>query len=142
MLGVLSVLSCGGCNTAADRAVVNPGPTESGQQARAYPHHLDPGPVHNIQVFRDVTRLRLTNTTATAFPEGTLWINRRYALDVPAFPPGETLELDLTTFVDEYATPFKAGGFFATRTPDPVVVCELQTGDLIHPFVIVHDNPE
>lgn len=142
MLGTLGLLSWGGCSTATDRAQVNPGPTEDGQQPRPYPHHLDPESVSDVQVFREVTRLRLTNTTAAAFPPGTLWINRRYARDVPAFSPGETLELDLTKFVDEYATAFKAGGFFATRTPDPVVVCELQIGDQLHPFVIVHDNPE
>lgn len=92
----------------------------------AYPE-LTPTAVHDIQVFRRGTTLTLTNTTATNFPAGILWINQRFGHPTPFFPPGETLQLDLTDFVDQYDSTFRAGGFFATQDPDPIVIAELET---------------
>lgn len=128
---------------------MNPGPTSWGQQPRAYPAATDPVEVLDVQVFREVTRLRMTNTTATGFGPGTVWINRRYARDIEGFATGQTLDLDLNEFVDQFAAPFKAGGFFATKRPDPVVLVELETGwdagatggaSQIHGLVIVRDE--
>ncbi|MFT5423127.1 MAG: hypothetical protein ACI89L_000901 [Phycisphaerales bacterium] len=121
-------LSLGGCHSPSGKAQVNPGPTAWGQQPRAYPFALEPVAVEDVQVFREVTRLKMTNTTATSFGTGTVWINRRYARDIEGFGAGQTLDLDLNEFVDEFAAPFKAGGFFATKRPDPVVLVELETG--------------
>ena len=128
---------------------MNPGPTEWGQQPRPYPFSLEPAAVEDVHVFRKVTRLRMTNTTATGFGPGTVWINRRYARDIDGLAAGQTLDLNLNEFVDEFAAPFKAGGFFATKQPDPVVLVELETGvgeavdnaaHAVHGFVIVRDE--
>lgn len=142
-------IGLGGCYSPSGKAKVNPGPTAWGQQPRPYPAAIEPTEILDVQVFREVTRLKMTNTTATGFGPGTVWINRRYARDIEGFATGQTLDLDLTEFVDEFAAPFKAGGFFATKRPDPVVVVELETGSdadattqarQIHGFVIVRDE--
>lgn len=78
----------------------------------------------DIQVFRLNTRLSLTNTTTRELPAGRLWLNRRFSRPVEALPPGASLDLPLTDFVDEFGEPFRAGGFFATVQPDPVVLVE------------------
>tara|TARA_R110002072_G_scaffold42064_2_gene117354 strand:+ start:11101 stop:11583 length:483 start_codon:yes stop_codon:yes gene_type:complete len=94
-----------------------------------YPEDMALGEVFDIQVFRDVTELRFTNTSTHTFPDSTVWINKRYSLAIPGFAPGETVTLDLRNFVDEFGDVYRAGGFFAQRTPAPVVLVQLETGE-------------
>lgn len=111
-------------------------------ESRPYPYDAPRGEVADVQVFRDVTRLKMTNTTARSFGPGTLWVNQRFSHPVDGFDVGQSLDLDLRTFVDEFATPFRAGGFFATDAPDAVVLVQLQTGDELVGFVVVRDDIE
>ncbi|MEM7628946.1 MAG: hypothetical protein AAF356_05940 [Planctomycetota bacterium] len=96
--------------------------------AATYPASPERTGTADIQVFRENTRLSLTNTTTTELPAGRIWLNRRFSRPVDALPPGGSLDLELREFVDQFGTPFRAGGFFATDQPDPVVLVEWGTG--------------
>ena len=113
--------------------------------ARAYPRATPPGEVIDIQVFRSGTKLTMTNSTSRSFGPSTLWVNERFSRPIEGFEPGQTLTLDLYEFRDEYQDQFRAGGFFATRDPDPVVLVQLETGpedpyDELIGLVIVSDD--
>lgn len=106
------------------------------EYARALPEGLTQEQTLDIQVFRDGTRLELTNTTARSFGEATLWVNRRFGLPIDRFDIGQTLDVPLARFVDQYGVPFRAGGFFATEPPDPVVLVQLEHDGFLHGLVI------
>jgi hypothetical protein len=115
------------------------------EYARSYPRATPSGDVLDIQVFRSGTKLTMTNSTSRSFGPSTLWVNERFSRPIDGFEPGETLTLDLYEFRDQYQDQFRAGGFFATRDPDPVVLVQLETGpedasDEMIGFVIVSDD--
>lgn len=116
--GVASTL--GGCQLFRETRAAEPGPS--------YPIDLPRGTVAPVQVFREVTKLRMTNTTARTFGPGRLWLNQEHSLEVGVFEPGDTWELDLRGFVDEFGDLYRAGGFFAQRDPAAVVLVEIETG--------------
>ena len=92
--------------------------------ATAYPEAPDRIGTLDIQVFRENTRISMTNTTPRTLPAGRIWLNRRFSHPVDELPAGESLDLSLLGFVDEFGEVFRAGGFFATIQPDPVVLVE------------------
>ncbi len=96
--------------------------------------------VLDIQVIRDSTRITLTNTTARAYGESRLWINRWYSLDIDGFDVGQTLDLSLADFKDRYGEPFRAGGFFATRRPDQLAQAQLETDGQLFGLVAVPEK--
>ena len=120
------------------------GPARPGPEsyARAYPYEVGQSVVHDIQVFRAGTRLKLTNTTARSFGPGTVWVNQRFSRPVEGLGVGASLDLDLYEFVDEFGETFRAGGFFATQDPDPVVLVQYETAadEAVHGFVLVRDE--
>lgn len=111
-------------------------PAGLGCQLFNEPLTAEPGPVYpldapmvevlDIQVFRDITVLRFTNSTTNDFPAGTMWLNKRYSAPIPAIDSGETIEIDLKQFVDEFGDTYSAGGFFAQREPTPVVLAQIE----------------
>ena len=119
LAGVALSLTMGGCQLFNEQLTAAP--------HSAYPEHMSQSEVFDIQVFRDVTTLSFTNTTTRDFGDSTVWLNKRYSLAVPGFASGETVELDLTSFVDEFGDVYRAGGFFAQRTPAPVVLVQIET---------------
>jgi len=80
--------------------------------------------VADIQVQREGTALELTNTTATALPAGFFWVNGRFSLAVESLGVGESRTLDLREFRDRWGERFRAGGFFASYAPEPVVLAQ------------------
>lgn len=110
------------------------------REGRSYPRELSQSRVPDIQVSRRGTKVYLTNTTAVAFGAGTLWINGLFSAPTPPMGIGETLELDLRGFVDEFGGPFRAGGFFATRDPDPVILAQLEVDGRLVGFVVVENR--
>lgn len=99
-----------------------------GAYDRPYPLELAQSEVIDVQVVRaPETVITLTNSTPRAFGASTLWINRRFSRPVNEFLSGQTLRLSLTEFRDEYGERFRAGGFFATKKPEPVVQAQLET---------------
>ncbi|MEM0982905.1 MAG: hypothetical protein AAGI17_03040 [Planctomycetota bacterium] len=108
--------------------------------ARPLPAGLVQGATLDVQVYRNDTRLELTNTTARSFGPSTVWINERFSLPIDGFAIGESLDLKLRSFVDEFGNPFRAGGFFATEVPDLVVLAQLEhEGELLGLVVTGND---
>lgn len=126
------------------------GPAQRGAntEPRAYPFEGPRGEVVDIQAFRVGTRLKLTNTTSTGFGPGRLWVNQRFSREIDGLAPGESVDLNLYEFVDEFGDEFRAGGFFATDDPDKVVLVQLEARRLddasedpsMHGFVLVRDD--
>lgn len=98
-------------------------------QGRAFPPELRQTEVLDIQVFRHETRIEFTNTTARSIPAGTMWLNRRFSRAMPAIAVGQSFDLALDEFQDEYGENFRAGGFFATREPETLVQAQIETTD-------------
>ncbi|MEM1424258.1 MAG: hypothetical protein AAGH64_09665 [Planctomycetota bacterium] len=96
-------------------------------EGRAYPAGVSVETL-DVQVERDETELRLTNTSARDFGPATLWVNAGFSHPIDGFAIGESLTIDLGAFVDEYGNRFRSGGFFATRQPHDVVLAEIEDG--------------
>jgi hypothetical protein len=111
---LLAILTLAGCASTAQ-----PGPR--------YPAGAPRGEVADIQVLRDGTTIRMTNTTARAFGPSVLWLNQRYSRPIEGFAVGQTLELELTDFVDEHGDRYRAGGFFAAEPPKRLYLAQLHT---------------
>lgn len=115
----------------------------------AYPDSIPKGEIYDVQVFRQSTHLKLTNITTKDFGPSTLWLNQRYSLPINGLDSGQTIDLNLKTFIDEFGDTFKAGGFFAQRVPAPVVLCQLEVIEpvwedarnvsVMHGFVVVEN---
>lgn len=95
--------------------------------ARPYPKELPAGPTFDVQVFRRSKTLDFTNTTASPLGPGTIWLNRRFSLPIKKpIGVGQSVSLPLREFRDEFGDPFREGGFWASDTPDPVVLCQVE----------------
>jgi len=114
-------ISIGGCQLFNEKLSAEPGPV--------YPDNAPMIEVLDVQLFREVTLLKFTNSTTIDFPQGTFWLNKRYSSPMPAVASGESIELDLRMFVDEFGDTYKAGGFFAQREPAPVVLAQIELED-------------
>ncbi|MBX3380696.1 MAG: hypothetical protein KF805_11435 [Phycisphaeraceae bacterium] len=95
--------------------------------ARPYPKELPAGQTVDVQVFRRSTTLDFTNTTASPLGPGTIWLNRRFSRPIKdPIGVGQTVALPLGEFRDEFGDPFRAGGFWASDTPDALVLCQVE----------------
>ncbi len=93
---------------------------------RPYPRDSHTTQVADMQVFRDGAKLKIVNSTAKSYRDFDLWINQRFVHHVDSLLAGETLELSLWDFRDEYGDTFNAGGFFRSIPPTPVRLVEIQ----------------
>ncbi len=66
--------------------------------------------------------------TPTPLPS-VLWFNMWFSRPIDGLAPGETLRFHLREFTDEHGQAFRAGGFFATREPERLVLAELETDE-------------
>ena len=117
----LAILPVGGCQLFNERLTADP--------HSPYPEDAKAGPVLDVQVFRDVTTLKFTNTTTKDFGPSVIWLNKRFSLAIAGFASGDSVELDLREFVDEFGDTYRAGGFFSQREPAPVVLVQVETID-------------
>ncbi|MBL4697415.1 MAG: hypothetical protein JKX70_01135 [Phycisphaerales bacterium] len=136
LVSTIAVLSLSGCQLFNEQLTA---PAHS-----PYPAAITQGEVFDVQVFRDVAMLKFTNTTTEDFGQSVIWINKRYSLPISGFASGESVELDLHNFVDEFGDVYRAGGFFAQRTPAPVVLVQIETvendASILHGFVVVENK--
>ena len=125
-----------GCQLFSEKTHATPGDV--------YPDSIPKGEVYDVQVFRQSTTLRLTNITTRDFGPSTIWLNQRYSSPIQGIASGETVEMDLKLFVDEFGETYRAGGFFSQRIPAPVVLCQLETDDgngpVMHGFIVVENS--
>jgi hypothetical protein len=94
--------------------------------AREFPPGARQSEVLDIHVLRREGKLFMTNTSGREFPACTMWLNGRFSKPIEAIGVGQTVEYTLTDFVDEYSERFRAGGFWATEAPEPVVLVQLE----------------
>lgn len=123
--------------------------TTTAQARPTYPDSIPKGEIYDVQVFRQSTRLKLTNITTRDFGPSTLWLNQRYSLPIDGLNSGQTIDLDLKAFIDEFGETYKAGGFFAQRVPAPVVLCQIEVVEpvwedeqdvsVMHGFIVVEN---
>lgn len=132
ILGVMAAAA--GCASRADPNLASGGGVEYPERAQAS--------TLNIQVVRDETVIRMTNTTARAFGPSRIWINRWYSRAIDRFDVGQTLELSLWDFRDQYGEPFEAGGFFAVRKPYRLSQAQLDTGEELLGLIVVARGEE
>ncbi len=102
-----------------------------------YPQAMPRGETLDVQVRRDTTHIALTNTSSRAFPAGRLWLNMRFSRAVDGLAPGQSLSLDLREFRDDLGDTFRAGGFFSTQRPDPVVLVQWDDGSQLLGLVAI-----
>jgi hypothetical protein len=95
-------------------------------QGPVYPSNMQQSGSLNIQVFRESTRIRFTNTTASSIPACTMWVNAWFSRPLEEVSVGETVELSLFDFKDQFGDEFRAGGFFATDKPTKLVLAQLE----------------
>lgn len=95
-------------------------------EGRPYPGDKVQAAVLDIQVVRDGVEVTLTNTSGVAFGPGTLWLNQEFAYEIDGFAIGETRTLDLRDFTNRFGESFRAGGFFASRSPKRVVHVQME----------------
>jgi hypothetical protein len=117
-LALVAILCLAGCAS-------KPAPVP---YARAFPDDAPRGETLNIQVFQRETSILLTNTTARAFGPCTLWLNMRFSRPLPSLAVGQTVEIPLKDFRDEFQDEFRGGGFFASDVPERLVSAHLQPG--------------
>lgn len=121
-------------------------------ESRGYPEGLSRLEPSNIQLYRSGKTVYLSNTTATNFGPSTIWLNQWFKREIEGFAIGQTLELGLSSFRDEYGDEFRGGGFFAARAPDRIVLAELEidtersakypTGRALLPLIVVGQREE
>ena len=123
---VAGAVGVGGCSSRS-------GEIESGPE---FPTKAQSGSI-DIQVFRDETVIRMTNTTARVLAPGRIWINRWFSHDFPGLAIGESITMELGEFTDTYGDRFRAGGFFATDRPTKVVQAQLEINDELVGLIVV-----
>jgi hypothetical protein len=102
---------------------------EALDSGRSYPTTKSQSRVLNIQLIRDQAELTLTNTTARAFGPTVIWLNQEFWYEISGLEVGDSVQLPLGDFRNEFGKRFRAGGFFATERPKNVVLAQLETED-------------
>ena len=131
-LSASTLLALSGCSSRQDPSLAGP----------EYPETKSQSQTLDIQVVRSETAISITNTTARSYGRSRLWVNRWYSREIPSLGVGETIELPLKTFRDQYGETFRAGGFFATRKPQRVQQVQLETADGLVGLVAVGKESE
>ncbi|MFG0331146.1 MAG: hypothetical protein ACF8PN_14765 [Phycisphaerales bacterium] len=114
------------------------GPTSAlPDESRVYPYDRDTMATLDVQIFRDGPKIEVFNHTVDTFMDFRLWLNERFVYEIDVLPAGESIELSLFDFHDEYGEAFRGGGLFARYEPDPLVKAEMETEDGLFAFVAI-----
>ncbi len=101
--------------------------THTEQAPRRYPAGVAQGETLQIQVVVDARRVVLTNSTGTVFGPSVLWLNQWYSVAIDGLTIGETISIPIGRFIDEHGQQMRGGGFFATESPERIILAELRT---------------
>lgn len=123
----LGVMTAAAVGVAALGVGCGGGAAKPPPHARQYPVFLPQAGTLDIQVSQKPRTLRLTNTTGERFGPSTMWLNKRFNRPIPSLEVGQSLELPLADFVDEYGEVFRGGGLLAVREPERLVLAQLET---------------
>ncbi len=107
-----------------------------------YPVEPVRGRTLDVQVFREGRYLELTNTTTGPLENTRLWINARFSIALDPIGVGERRVVPLAALRDRHGEAFRAGGFWATERPDPVVLAEIERGGVFERLVVVRDRAD
>jgi hypothetical protein len=112
------VVSLTGCQS--------PGPIPGGQivEGNKYPAAKQSSQLA-VQVIRDETHITATNTTSQDLA-GRLWLNKWFSTEVSQWAPGQTITIDLRDVRDQYGGTMRAGGFWATKEPEKLVMAQIE----------------
>lgn len=116
VLAAALAMSTAGCRSGSDVEA----------SGAVYPDAARQSRVLDVQVVRNETQITMTNTTARGFGPSRVWVNAWYSREIDGFAVGQTLTLNLHDFKDRYGTPFRAGGFWATRRPERLVLAQIE----------------
>jgi len=96
---------------------------------RAYPRAVVQDEVLDVQLTQTPQAVTFTNTTPRPLGPGWLWINGWYSADLPEVGVGESIEVPLRDFRNEFGEPPRAGGFWAGRDATRVVHAQIEAAD-------------
>jgi hypothetical protein len=68
-----------------------------------------------------------------------MWINAWFSREFKGLAVGESVEMSLFDFKDQYGDTFRAGGFFATQKPTRLVLAQLEYENELVGLVVVGD---
>lgn len=125
-----STLGCAACNTTRP------------DLGKPYPAGTPVAGNLDVHALREVTRLRLTNTSGVTFGPATVWVNAAYSLPIDGLAVNQRLDLPLNEFRNEYGQTFRGGGFFSTELPTNVVKAEIVDERGRFGLVVVRDEFE
>ena len=132
LTSLLARLSRGGLVAAACAGAVVAGACSSTPRAIPENAPVYPGEaagqakILNVQVLRSGPTITFTNTTAGPLGPCRMWLNQRFSRMINKIEVGQTVTLDLYSFVDEFGDEFRGGGFFSMERPDKVVLSQLE----------------
>ncbi len=121
-------------------ACMSGGRLTEGTQPRPYPYDAPILRTLDVQVFRDGSKIELVNHTTQPLADFDLWLNERYVRRIEALPPGESVTVSLYEFLDEYQEPFRGGGLWSTKLPDPVVKAEVQDSEGLVGLIVIPER--
>jgi hypothetical protein len=125
-----STLGCAACNTTRP------------EHGKPYPAEAPLAANLDVHALREVTRLRLTNTSGVSFGPATVWVNAAYSLPIDGLAVNQQLDLPLNSFRNEHGQTFRGGGFFSTELPTNVVKAEIADERGRFTLVVVRDEVE
>ena len=130
------------CFTAAamQTSCMSKGRLTEGTQPRPYPYEAEILRTLDVQVFRDRSKIELVNHTTQALADFDLWLNERYVRRVQSLPPGDSVQVSLYEFLDEFQEPFRGGGVFSTQLPEPIIKAEVQTPDGLIGLIVIPER--
>ena len=126
--------------TLAQTSCMSKGRLTEGTQPRPYPYDAEILRTMDVQIFRDGSKIELVNHTTQPLADFDLWLNERYMRRIDSLPPGESVTVSLYEFLDEYEEPFRGGGIWSTKLPDPIVKAEVEGSDGLIGLIVIPER--
>ncbi|MBM4109806.1 MAG: hypothetical protein FJ254_00400 [Phycisphaerae bacterium] len=95
--------------------------------SRPYPVGRAQASVEQVQVVQEDLAIRITNGTAVAYDNASLWVNRRFVKDHVSIPAGGTITVELADLRDQWGEQPYPRALLRNRQPTPIVLAQLET---------------